>query len=100
MVSSLALNCTLKPSPQPSSTERLGREVLDALSAEGSEVDMIRVVDFDVRPGVDKDMGDGDQWPGIRSEFWTPTSSCSARPPGSATCRACRSGCWSGSMPN
>lgn len=69
MVSSLALNCTLKPSPQPSSTERLGREVLDALSAEGSEVDMIRVVDFDVRPGVDKDMGDGDQWPGIRSRI-------------------------------
>ena len=30
---------------------------------------MIRVVDRDVRPGVELDMGDGDEWPAIREEL-------------------------------
>ncbi|MFZ4896366.1 flavodoxin family protein, partial [Plantibacter sp. Mn2098] len=29
----------------------------------------LRVVDFDVRPGVETDMGDGDQWPAIRQQI-------------------------------
>jgi len=62
----LALNCTLKPSPAVSSTERLAREVLDALEDHGVEGDHVRVVDLDIRPGVETDMGDGDEWPRLR----------------------------------
>ncbi len=64
-----ALNCTLKPSPAVSSTERLAREVLDTLEDHGVEGDHVRVVDLDIRPGVEKDMGDGDEWPRLRERI-------------------------------
>jgi multimeric flavodoxin WrbA len=65
----LLLNCTLKPSPAESNTEALGRVVMDALASDGIETDAVRVVDHDVRPGVESDMGDGDEWPAIRSKL-------------------------------
>ena len=65
-LSALALNCSLKPSPEPSSTSVLLQQVLDALAEHDVAGEQVRVVDFDVRPGVDKDMGDGDQWPRLR----------------------------------
>ena len=58
----VALNCTLKPSPAESSTDRMVAHVFDALSKHDVSVETVRVVDFDVRPGVEADMGDGDQW--------------------------------------
>jgi multimeric flavodoxin WrbA len=69
MVSALALNCTLKPSPQPSSTDKLAGEVLQALQGHGVTGEQIRIVDLDVKPGVEADMGDGDAWPGIRAKI-------------------------------
>jgi multimeric flavodoxin WrbA len=64
----LLLNCTLKPSPAESNTEALARVVMDALREKGIETESVRVVDHEVRPGVESDMGDGDQWPAIRSK--------------------------------
>lgn len=43
----------------------MARQVLDELATHGVEGDVVRVVDYDVRPGVVADMGDGDQWPEI-----------------------------------
>ncbi|MFC6707041.1 hypothetical protein [Flexivirga alba] len=34
----------------------------------GADCDVVRVVDHDVRPGVESDMGDGDGWPPIRDQ--------------------------------
>lgn len=65
----LALNCTLKPSPSASSTELLARQVLDQLRQHGVLGDVVRVVDHDVRPGVELDMGDGDSWPTVRARI-------------------------------
>jgi multimeric flavodoxin WrbA len=65
----LALVCSLKPSPAPSSSEKLAREVLDALGELGVSHEMVRVVDRDVKPGVEVDMGDGDEWPAIREKL-------------------------------
>lgn len=62
----LILNCTLKPSPEPSNTEALARVVEAELKAGGATTEMIRLVDLDIRPGVESDMGDGDDWPGVR----------------------------------
>jgi multimeric flavodoxin WrbA len=59
------LNGTLKSSPAESNTEALARVVIDALEGAGIHTDLIRVVDFDVKPGVTNDEGDGDQWPQI-----------------------------------
>jgi multimeric flavodoxin WrbA len=67
-LSALVLNCSLKPSPAPSSTEKLAGEVLAALAELGVTGRQIRVVDADVRPGVEKDMGAGDEWPSIREQ--------------------------------
>ncbi|MBT0993872.1 NAD(P)H-dependent oxidoreductase [Cellulomonas sp. DKR-3] len=57
---------TLTPSPQPSSSELLGRQVLEALGEHGVTGEVVRLVDHDVKPGVQTDMGDGDAWPAIR----------------------------------
>jgi multimeric flavodoxin WrbA len=64
----LALNCTLSPSPADSSTDKLLGEVLSALAEHGVEHESVRVVDHDVRPGVELDMGSGDAWPSIRDK--------------------------------
>jgi multimeric flavodoxin WrbA len=68
-MNALFLNCTLKPSPQESNTDRLASVVAEALEAEGVDVSTIRVVDHDVRPGVTSDEGDGDAWPAIRDRI-------------------------------
>ena len=63
----IALNCTLKSSPETSSTDVLLNELCDALRKEGVEVaEPVRVVDLDIRPGVTSDEGDGDAWPDVR----------------------------------
>lgn len=59
------LNCTLKPTPQDSNTAELASHVTDAMRGHGVDVDEIRVVDLDVKPGVETDMGEGDAWPRI-----------------------------------
>jgi multimeric flavodoxin WrbA len=66
MVTALALNCTLKPSPAGSSTQKMIDEVLAELATHDVKGETVRVVDHDVRPGVLADMGDGDEWPALR----------------------------------
>lgn len=46
----------------------MATQILAALRGHDVEGDLIRVVDHDVRPGVEADMGDGDEWPGIREQ--------------------------------
>ncbi len=68
-LTALALVCSLKPSPARSSTELLAQQVLDRMQADGVSGSMVRVVDHDVKPGVELDMCDGDAWPGIREQI-------------------------------
>jgi multimeric flavodoxin WrbA len=65
----VVLSCTLKPSPAASNTEALARVVVDALAGDGVESELVRVVDHEVKPGVESDMGDGDEWPAIRAKL-------------------------------
>lgn len=65
----LVLSCTLKKSPAASSSVLIGEQVLEHLSALDVEGEVVRVVDHDVRFGVTKDEGDGDQWPAIREKL-------------------------------
>ncbi|GAA0241814.1 flavodoxin family protein [Cryptosporangium japonicum] len=65
----VALCCSLKKSPAPSSSELIAREILTALADHDVEGDVVRVVDHDVRFGVSTDEGDGDEWPGIRAKI-------------------------------
>jgi multimeric flavodoxin WrbA len=68
-LTALALTCSLKPSPEPSSTDKLAGQVLDALAEHGVTGELVRVVDHDVKPGVQVDMGEGDEWPALRERL-------------------------------
>ncbi|GAB3350517.1 flavodoxin family protein [Modestobacter lapidis] len=65
----LALVCTLTPSPAESSSALMAEQVLGALAPHGVTGELVRVVDHDVRPGVQLDMGAGDAWPTIRAKL-------------------------------
>ena len=65
----LPLVCSLKPSPAPSSSEKLAGEILDELAGHGVTAETVRVVDHDIKPGVEVDMGEGDAWPVIREKL-------------------------------
>jgi multimeric flavodoxin WrbA len=65
----LILNCTLKPSPEPSNTQSLADHVAGALSERGVGVESVRVVDHLVSPGVETDLGNAaDDWPGLHEK--------------------------------
>jgi multimeric flavodoxin WrbA len=62
----LALNCTLKSSPAPSSTHKLLSELLAAFEEYDGRGELIRVADLNIKPGVSSDEGVGDDWPELR----------------------------------
>jgi len=68
-LTAFALNCTLKPSPQSSSTELLMSQMLADLESNGVTTTSARLVDYNITPGVETDMGVGDEWPGIRAQI-------------------------------
>jgi multimeric flavodoxin WrbA len=55
-LSALFLSCTLKRSPEVSNTEGLAERSIAIMREQGVSVDMVRVVDHDVPPGVYPDM--------------------------------------------
>lgn len=55
---------TLKPSPGFSHTEVLSELLIEHLKENNTESEIIKLVDYDIKPGVETDMG-GDDWPGI-----------------------------------
>jgi len=65
----LAFNCSLKPSPAPSSTDKLLRQLLGALSEHEVTGEIVRAVDHNIKPGVSSDEGDGDAWPELRRQI-------------------------------
>ncbi|CAL9338705.1 8-demethyl-8-aminoriboflavin-5'-phosphate synthase [Streptomyces sp. enrichment culture] len=65
----LVINCTLKPSPEPSNTEALAATVISSLQGHGVSVDTVRAVDLDLKPGVQTDMGGGDDWPAVHDKL-------------------------------
>jgi multimeric flavodoxin WrbA len=65
-VKALIVNCTLKASPERSNTGALAEVVGAALRERGVEVSEARAVDHALPPGVESDLGEGDEWPGIR----------------------------------
>ncbi len=65
----LVLNCTLKRWPAPSNTEALARTVTDELAKHGVDVQIVRVADLDIPPGVETDLGEGDSWPEVHRQL-------------------------------
>ena len=61
-----ALICTLTPSPAESSSNLMANRILGRLEEQGVETSSARVVDHNIAPGVEVDMGNGDEWPELR----------------------------------
>jgi multimeric flavodoxin WrbA len=69
-LTAFALNCSLKSSPEDSSTDKILRELLSALDSHGVvSSGVVRVADRNVRAGVSSDEGDGDEWPSLRQQI-------------------------------
>ena len=68
-LTAFGLNCTLKSGDAPSSTQSLLDQVLEALAQHDVRTSSARVVDYDVKPGVSADEGDGDAWPALRARL-------------------------------
>ncbi len=66
-LNALFLNCTLKPGPAVSNTEALCNLLIERLKVHEPtiETEIIRVVDYHVKPGIGNDEGGGDEWPAI-----------------------------------
>jgi multimeric flavodoxin WrbA len=69
-LTAFALNCSLKPSRESSSTDKLLDELLFALKEHDvSSTGTVRVADCNILPGVSSDEGPGDDWPAIRRQI-------------------------------
>lgn len=56
---------TLKPAGELSHTETLSELLLEELSKYNATGDIVRLVEHDIKPGLERDMGPGDAWPQI-----------------------------------
>jgi multimeric flavodoxin WrbA len=65
----LFVNCSLKPSPEPSHTQGLMDLSIAIMEENGVETDLVRAVDFELAPGVWPDMrehgAEHDDWPDL-----------------------------------
>jgi multimeric flavodoxin WrbA len=68
-VKAVIVNCTLKAAPERSNTGALAAVVGSALREREVEVEEVRAVDHALPPGVESDLGEGDEWPGIRARI-------------------------------
>lgn len=65
----LALNATLKSSGgEPSSTDRMISLIADAMAKDNVVTETVRLADYNIKPGVSSDEGEGDEWPSIRQK--------------------------------
>lgn len=67
-IKALALVTSLKPSPAPSSSELIADHLFEELRRHGVHCESVRCVDHSILPGVEADMGTGDEWPAIRDK--------------------------------
>jgi multimeric flavodoxin WrbA len=68
-LSAVALVCSLKRSPAASSSALMAEQVLEQLRGAEVKTEALRCVDYAILPGVEADMGDGDEWPKIRQKL-------------------------------
>ena len=67
----VVLGCSLRSSStdSESSSELLGRQILDALADHDVDGEVLRAADLGIKFGVTTDEGDGDGWPAVRDKI-------------------------------
>src|SRR3954451_10136863 len=99
-LTAVALVCSLKQSPTQSSSDLMAEHVCEQLGSHGVKTDTLRCADYAIAPGVEADMGDGDEWPRSKTGSSGPTSFCCRPPSGWVTLRASLNACSNASTPN
>lgn len=65
----IILNCSLKKSDTPSSTEAVANVMVSELNKYGVTTSVVRVAEINIKPGVASDEGEGDEWPELRQRI-------------------------------
>lgn len=68
-LNAVALVCSLKRSPAESSSALIAEHVCEQLRNCNVKTETLRCADYAILPGVEADMGDGDEWPKIRQRI-------------------------------
>jgi len=63
------LNCSLKSGDTTSNTQLLTDSVISALADRDVETEVVRLADLAIPPGVETDLGDGDEWPRVHESL-------------------------------
>jgi multimeric flavodoxin WrbA len=61
----VVLNCSLKPSSEPSNTQELADVVIGALEEDNVAVRTFRLADLNLAHGVETEMSPEDEWPTV-----------------------------------
>lgn len=64
-LTAIVLLATLKPENQLSHTAVLAKLLMEKLGRLNVQSEMIRLIDYDIKPGIQENMGKGDEWPKI-----------------------------------
>jgi multimeric flavodoxin WrbA len=64
------LMATLKKTPEISNTEVLSELLAEKLKQHGVDTEIIRLVDYNIPPGLKSDIGPGDDWPKILEKIF------------------------------
>jgi multimeric flavodoxin WrbA len=65
----VTLICTLKRSPEKSSADKLAHDLAAEFETHSVTTEFIRLVDHVIKPGVEIDMKNGDDWPMVRKKI-------------------------------
>jgi multimeric flavodoxin WrbA len=67
----VAFNATLKAasSEEPSSTDRMLTLIQEELKKFDVETEVVRLAEYNIKPGVTSDEGEGDDWPPLREKL-------------------------------
>jgi multimeric flavodoxin WrbA len=65
----VVLNCSLKSGSDQSNTQLLADSVISALAGRDVTSEVFRLADMAVPPGVETDLGDGDEWPQVHESL-------------------------------
>ena len=64
-LTAVVLLATLKPKNQLSHTAVLAKLLIEKLGRSNVQSEIIRLIDYDIKPGTRENMGKGDEWPKI-----------------------------------
>jgi multimeric flavodoxin WrbA len=65
----VVLNCSLKSGDTTSNTQLLTDSVISALADRDVKSEVFRLADLAIPPGVETDLGDGDEWPRVHESL-------------------------------